>query len=337
MKQFKIVVIGSGFGLYGHLPSLLSIPEFKVTAICGKKTERLINYCSSVGLGNIYSQWKEMIDKEKPDAISLAVIPKYQYDIAYYALKNKIGVFAEKPLAATLAEAEILNSTAQQMHLPNMVNFIFQETNVFQKTKQLLNQNKIGKVLNINVDWCFVSYDIKNQVNSWKTDNATGGGVLPFFGSHVLYYLSFFLGDFAITNAAFQTSSESLGGGYTTANLNCLFQSGATASIYINCSAVRKNQHSITFSGEKGNICIINSMQTVFTDFHLFLNNHPVHYQPEEIISNVQNLDERVPIVRKMHSHFLTWLKTGKSMTPNFFDGYKVQLLIDQALNFKTI
>ena len=76
----KIGIIGSGFGLYGLLPAFHSIPDCHVVAICGKKTERLSNYCKSIGLDAIYTDWKKMLADEKLDAVAIAVIPSVQYE-----------------------------------------------------------------------------------------------------------------------------------------------------------------------------------------------------------------------------------------------------------------
>ena len=52
-------IIGSGFGLYGLLPAFNSIKKCQVVSMCGKKTDRLVNYCKGIGLNNIYTDWKD--------------------------------------------------------------------------------------------------------------------------------------------------------------------------------------------------------------------------------------------------------------------------------------
>lgn len=96
----KIAIIGSGFGMYVLLPSFSKIDECNVVSICGKNSDRMEQYCKKFSL-NYYDDWKEMLLSEQPDAVAIAVIPKYQYEIAKYALENDIAVFAEKPLTTS--------------------------------------------------------------------------------------------------------------------------------------------------------------------------------------------------------------------------------------------
>ena len=72
----KVAIIGSGFGMYGLLPSFSRIDECDVVSICGKNSDRMEQYCKKFNL-NHYDNWKEMLHTEHPDAIAIAVVPKY--------------------------------------------------------------------------------------------------------------------------------------------------------------------------------------------------------------------------------------------------------------------
>ncbi len=109
----KVAVIGSGFGMYGLLPAFSRVNDCKVVCICGKDSERMQKYCNKLGLVR-YANWKNMLEKEKPDAVAIAVIPSYQYEIAKYALENDIAVFAEKPLTTSFQTSYELNNIAKK-------------------------------------------------------------------------------------------------------------------------------------------------------------------------------------------------------------------------------
>ena len=66
----KVAIVGSGFGMYGLLPAFSRIKGCKVVSICGKNSERMLNYCKKLGL-NRYTDWREMLQKEKPDAVTI--------------------------------------------------------------------------------------------------------------------------------------------------------------------------------------------------------------------------------------------------------------------------
>ena len=114
--DIKVAIIGSGFGMYGLLPAFSGIKGCQVVSICGKNSERMLNYCKKLDLSR-YTNWREMLQKEKPDAVAIAVIPSYQYEIAKYALENDIAVFAEKPLTTSLDTSITLNNLAKKRFL----------------------------------------------------------------------------------------------------------------------------------------------------------------------------------------------------------------------------
>jgi len=109
----KISIIGSGFGMYGLLPAFNQVKDCKVKSICGKNSPRMTDYCKKMNLKR-YDSWKEMLEKEKPDAVAIAVIPKYQFEIAQFALEKNIAVFAEKPLTTSVATAKKLTTLAKK-------------------------------------------------------------------------------------------------------------------------------------------------------------------------------------------------------------------------------
>lgn len=109
----NIAIIGSGFGMYGLLPAFSAINECEVISISGRNSTRMENFCKKYNVKR-YSNWKEMIQKQKPDAIAVAVVPSHQYEIAKFALDNNIGVFAEKPLTVSLDDSIELTKLAKK-------------------------------------------------------------------------------------------------------------------------------------------------------------------------------------------------------------------------------
>lgn len=113
----KVAIIGSGFGMYGLLPAFSRIEGCKVVSIYGKNSERMLSYCKKLGL-NRYTDWREMLQKEKPNAVAISVIPIHQYEIAKYALENGIAVFAEKPLTTSFETSLELSKLAKKKTCP---------------------------------------------------------------------------------------------------------------------------------------------------------------------------------------------------------------------------
>src|SRR3989344_5754522 len=151
--MIKVGIIGSGFGLYGLLPAFNSTPGCIVTSICGKKTERLVNYSEKIGLKKIYTNWKVMLNNEKLQIVALAVPPNVQYKISKAAIKKGLHIFAEKPLTPKLKQAKELLFLAEKKKIAHAVDFIFPEIEAWKKVKKMLDKKIYGKLIEIRLNW----------------------------------------------------------------------------------------------------------------------------------------------------------------------------------------
>lgn len=333
----KIGIIGSGFGLYGLLPAFNSIKNCRVTCICGKKTERLMTYCESIGLTKIYSNWKEMLESEDLDALALAVTPEAQYEIAKIAMSKGINVFAEKPLAATYKQAEELLFIAKKNKIITAVDFIFPEISEWQKVKQLLDDKVYGNLKNISVDWDFLSYDIKNKIKSWKTNTKEGGGVLSFYSSHVLYYLEYYAGKIDKISSNFSYSYEQekrkVENGI---DMVLRFKNGVSGQVHVCSKVVGMNKHCLTFICEKATLVLENNIG-ITENFTITV--YEQKNSSKILVKKIKNLkgdeDERVKVVKKLAGKFIEGCKNKKQVKPSFVDGVRVQKLIDMARDAK--
>ena len=329
----KIAIIGSGFGMYGLLPAFATTEGCKVVSICAEKSERLLNSCKRFGFDKIYADWKEMLQKEKPDALCMAVIPKYQYEIAKYALENGISVFAEKPLSTSLDTSLKLCELAKNNNLANMVDFIFPEIPEWVVAKATIKSGVLGRILNINVEWKMMSYDLKNAVKSWKTDISEGGGSLSFFFSHVLYYLENLIDRIKSLECVLSASEKSLNHGDSIISMAILFENGCIGNAHMNISFIGPQKHSIEFHGEKGTMMLQNNSESTIDNFELTI--HTESEAQELSVNKFPNmsndLDPRVKAIKPIAERFIKWCNTGVVSKPDFQDGTRVQELIELA------
>lgn len=333
--KVRVAVVGSGFGLYGLLPAFQQIPECVITGICGKSSGRMIDYCRKTSVPRNFQNWRELIQESKPEAVAIAVIPRYQYEIIKYALERGISVFAEKPFTITLKKAEHLLRYAQKSGLPNMVDFIFPEIPAWKNCMKLLKENAIGKITHVTVNWSFLSYEIKNQLNTWKSNPEEGGGALAYYFSHVFYNLEFFLGKIQTLHCNLNYSPISLGKGETIVSMIVRWKSGCTGNIVLNCSSVGLNKHVWEFQGQKGSLVLQNMIHTTGFGFRL------IHYNSEGeriVIASSKSKpapqeDERVQLVKSLAQRFIAWHKDSIPSKPDFEDAVRVQQLIKYAID----
>ena len=330
----KVAIVGSGFGMYGLLPAFSRIKGCNVVSICGKNSERMLDYCKKLGL-NRYTDWREMLQKEKPDAVAIAVIPSHQYEITRYALENGMAVFAEKPLTTSFDTSLELNKLAKKKRMPNMLDFLFPEIPEWHAAKKAIENGLIGEILKVNVDWTFLSYDLMNHIKSWKTDVKQGGGALSFYFSHVFYYLEYFLGRIKNIECNFSSSEKSLNKGETGIDMTISFENGCVGNAHMDISNTDQQKHKVEFHAE-GKTMILQNFNSNFVDnFELILNTSKgiEKIKPDMLLDSSydESEDPRVKVIKPIAERFINWCNTGNTAKPDFEDGLRVQELIKMA------
>jgi predicted dehydrogenase len=120
--KYRVAIIGTGRmgGLiqdevpdnafsspYGHFSSYDSIDETEVVAVANRGAERLERFTKRFGVANAYLDYREMIEKEKPDIVSVTTPSLARAEPIIFAAENGVrGIYAEKGLCASLAEAD---------------------------------------------------------------------------------------------------------------------------------------------------------------------------------------------------------------------------------------
>ena len=98
-------------------------------------------------------------------------------------------------MAADLAGAEAMLRQADRA--PAMIDFNFTEIFAWKKTKALLEQDAVGRLRHVAVNWNVENVSTRLRLKNWKTSGADGGGALGNLASHSLYYLEWFCGPIA--------------------------------------------------------------------------------------------------------------------------------------------
>ena len=306
MDRLRIGIVGAGFGSYGLVPAFRRDDRCEVTAIATSKN------------------WKEFVASRDVDAIAIATPPIFQPEIALAALSNGKHVFAEKPLAATLADAEKLLKAAESSGLANVVDFLFPELVVFAKAKQMIAEGCIGIPLHIAAEWIFWSHDHRHQVTTWRTDAKAGGGALSHFGSHMIYYLQWFFGPIASVTARVAKPSDYRHSGDTLATLMLSFESGTSGTMTVSSGVPTTPRHSVQILGTKGSLMLsnISGSPVSFTLQH----KDCVMSEPEQ-----SGVDCRVPATSRIVQRFIDCILMGQKTRPSFRDGFDVQRVIESA------
>jgi predicted dehydrogenase len=95
--------------------------EIELVAACDLNADRAAEFCRSFGFLRPYTNLDQMLDSEKPDAC-VCILPIEQIvEKGIYLLERRIPCVIEKPLGASLADAEKLSRVARETQTPHMV------------------------------------------------------------------------------------------------------------------------------------------------------------------------------------------------------------------------
>lgn len=182
-------IFGSGFGLYGYLPALVScgqrivLPKRYRARFCERP--ELFSHASSV-------EWEE--DEHtllnRATGAVFALQPENQYRLLPSCLKNdKINHFLlEKPLAHSPKNAAILLDTLIRSGKTFRIGYIFRYT-IW--GKQLLTAlSTFNQVSSLSIQWHFMAHHFRQDLQTWKLSHSAGGGIIRFYGIQMIALLA---------------------------------------------------------------------------------------------------------------------------------------------------
>ena len=97
---------------YCHAGAYSVVEETEIVAACDIDEARLQTFQARWDVPNGYTDFRELIDREKPDILSITTRPEQHAEAMIYGAEHGVkGMYAEKPLCCSLAEADHIKET----------------------------------------------------------------------------------------------------------------------------------------------------------------------------------------------------------------------------------
>ncbi len=151
MGKINVAVIGAGSMGKNHARIYSGINDVNLAAVCDPNEEYGKEVAEKYS-AKYYSDYREMLKKEKIDAVSICVPTKLHKQVALDAIKSKINVLVEKPIAATIEEAKEIIDEAKKSNVKLMVGHIERFNPVVAELKKRIENNELGKVLQVHCE-----------------------------------------------------------------------------------------------------------------------------------------------------------------------------------------
>lgn len=364
-KIIRVGIIGCGM-----IAKILHIPAYQkcnvdIKAVCDVSKEIAQAIVEEFGIKKVkvFDDYKKMLEMEELDAISICTANNSHYSIAMEAIKRKKHILCEKPLAMSCRQASQMYKTAKERELITMVAFTYRFVPAVRFMKHLIDNGFIGEILCF--DASYLEWIKKGYLNWRFQKDIAGSGALADIGSHIVDLARYLVGEIEsvvgmgktrIKERPLSDDPDQMGKVDVDDEVSflCKFENGATGSFRVSRVAIGRgagwNEHqSIELNGSKGTI--IYSLQSPYElkvcsgklleEYHQIVS-IPVPKVPDYFLKipgsprDIYNRREEYWQIRGCGVDqvftFIQGIKKSRKVKPDFYDGMKVQEILDGIL-----
>ena len=194
----KYALIGCGRIAPNHLEAAIN-NNLEIVGLCDIVPEHIDNLVSKLNIDvnkyKKYTDYKEMLEEEKPELVAIATESGKHAAIALDCLEAGANLIIEKPIALSLEDADKIIEKAKEKGLVVCANHQNRFNKSIQKIRQALDEGKFGRMLygTAHIRWNR-GPDYYTQA-PWRGTWAQDGGALMNQCIHNIDLLRWMMGD----------------------------------------------------------------------------------------------------------------------------------------------
>ncbi|MGC8601542.1 MAG: Gfo/Idh/MocA family protein [Thermoprotei archaeon] len=169
-------IIGCGGVANTHATNLSKNPEVKLVAFCDVIEKAAIDFNQkyAAGKANVYTDYVQMLEKEKLDVVYICLPPFAHKDEVQVAAENGTNIFIEKPIALSEELASKMVASVRAHKVKSQVGFMFRHGSAVERVKQMMDEGKIG------APSLFIGRYFCNSLHSnwWREKEKSGGQIV---------------------------------------------------------------------------------------------------------------------------------------------------------------
>jgi len=221
-------MIGAGWIAAQHLERLRRRGGVELAGIADLDAGRAAEIAAGAP---VHEDWRELIERERPDAVFVCTPPLTHCEIAVTALHHHVHVYLEKPIARGLEDARTIVEAAARSDAVCAVGYQYRGIDVLDDLRAALDGQQLGLLIAIATG--------PTKSRPWFLDRAQGGGNLLERASHSIDLARAVAGEVvAVQAAAASVSLAQSAGGESgdiedAATLSLQFANGGVGSVQI--------------------------------------------------------------------------------------------------------
>ncbi len=310
--KVRIGIIGLGTQGKWHWESFRNNPNVEFAGFVDTDLSRTGEMVRKTPAG-AYTDYRQLIAKEKMDAVSICTIPSTHKQMVLDLLDAGVHVLCEKPLAVSVAEAEAMTRKAEEKKRLLLTAFKFRFFDEVREAKAILEKGTLGKVLSFRL----MFGGCADMSGTWFANKAlSGGGVLMDNGPHAFDLVRHLLGDVVEVRAqAARTQGLDV---EDTAQVTCRLKEGGGGTIDVSWSMPLPSKTYMEIYAQEG---------TLLLDFE-GLNYKFKTWDEWKRVPNKASMNEA--FIRQL-DHFVECVYGRTSRVTGLQDGLETQKLIEKA------
>lgn len=208
-EPMRVAVIGTGARGSDLLRALSTIEAAEIVGICDDYPPHLQQGAKYAGAAaKSFADYRQMLEKAKPQAVVVAVPLHLHYPIAKDCLDAGCDLFLEKTMCYTIDEAKKLAKQIKDGKRIFQVGLQRRANPIYKQAQAMIETGMIGRVTAVKAQWHRQNAwrrpipkpmddpdwaALEKRLN-WRLYRASSGGLMAELGSHQLDVVNWFLG-----------------------------------------------------------------------------------------------------------------------------------------------
>lgn len=363
-NPIRIGIVGvGGIAQHMHIPGYLRCPNVEITALCDINEDLLKSMGEKYGVPHLTTDYRELVELDDLDAVDVCTSNDMHYPVVMAAIEQGKHVFCEKPLALNYKQARQMYEAAEAAGVKTGVGFVHRVTPAARLAHQILSSSALGDIYHVIAIYSYGGANPADRPMTWRSIKAkAGAGPLFDLGSHMVDMMRWWLGE-EITAVCARTRTfikqRRVPGSDKLADVDIDdasaflvdFEGGAigtfihsghfTARNFDQRAEVYGSGGAILYDQGKPyelGVCMGREMMELCSGFGFYDPEWGVYRreEPYPVISVPRSLRDRwtpnEPPRQTLSPDFVAALRGQDAFLPTFYEGMKVQEVLDAAL-----
>lgn len=161
---------GSVFLPYAHAPSYVAKPGVELVAGADPHDEQrtLFGKRWDIDANHLYADYREMLEAESLDIVSVCTSTRHRARIVEDVARSGVrAIWAEKPIAVTLEEADAMVDVCQREGVALAINCARRWNPFFYRTRQMIEAGELGEILQVTAyAQCGLSHNGSHMIDT---------------------------------------------------------------------------------------------------------------------------------------------------------------------------